>query len=139
MLTLLNQWVATDAPRSDADNNGFDDSPGPAIMDGVWPGIADAVMSPVFDSSSLLTDLNSIRGLGGDAGQSYVDKDLRRLLGEPVVGPFHLQYCGNGSPSVCRSSLWSAFNAAVSQLETTYGPNPSTWLEAASCTVSRPD
>jgi hypothetical protein len=138
VLTLLNTWVAADAPRLDADNNGFDDSPGPAIMDGVWTGIADAVMSPVFNSTSLLSDLNSIRGLGGDAGQSYVDKDLRHLLGEPVVGPFHLDYCGNGSLSVCRASLWSAFNSAVSQLETQYGPNPNTWLEQASRTGFTP-
>ena len=60
-------------------------SAGPVIMDAVWRPIANAVMSPVF--GPLLGDLDNVRSLGGLSGESYVDKDLRTLLGEPVVGP----------------------------------------------------
>ena len=50
ILGLLDGWVQDDAPLVDADNNGFYDSPGPAIMDTLWPKAADAVMSPVYGS-----------------------------------------------------------------------------------------
>ncbi len=136
VLNVLDQWVAQDAPRLDADNNGYYDSPGPTIMDEMWPGIAATVMAPVF--GPLLGDLNAIRGLNGDAGQSYVYKDLRRLLGMPETGPFHLQYCGNGSLTACRASLWSAFDQAVSALAGTYGPDPTTWLKPAALTGFTP-
>ena len=105
-------------------------------MDQLWPGIATAVMQPVF--GSLLGDLNAIRGLNSDAGQSYVDKDLRRLLGEPELGPFHLRYCGNGSLTACRASLWSAFDQAVTALAGTYGPESEHVAEAASRTGFTP-
>ncbi len=136
VLDLLDQWVAADAPRLDADNNGFYDSPGPTISDALWPGVADAVMQPVF--GSLLGDLDAIRGLNGDAGQSYVDKDLRALLGDPVLGPFHLRYCGSGSLAACRASLWAAVDHAVAGLAANYGSNPATWLKAASRTGFTP-
>jgi hypothetical protein len=43
---------------------------------------------------------------GWPVRHSYVDKDLRTLLGDPVRGRFHLRYCGNGSLPACRASLW---------------------------------
>ena len=52
--------------------------PAPTVMDALWRPIAEAVMRPVY--GDLTDDLDSIRGLGGLAGESYVDKDLRTLL-----------------------------------------------------------
>ena len=121
-LGLLDKWVQDDAPRLDADNNGFYDSPGPAIMDTLWPKIADAVMGPVY--GSLITDLDAIRPLDSDAGESYVDKDLRTLLGDPVKGPFNLHYCGAGSLTDCRASLWTALDQSAVSLSATYGARP---------------
>ena len=95
VVDILDDWVSRDAPRLDADNDGSYDEAGPAIMDALWRPIADAVMSPVF--GALIGDLDNVRGLDGLAGESYVDKDLRTLLGEPVDGPFNLSYCGLGS------------------------------------------
>ena len=62
----------------------YDDA-GPTIMDAVWRPIADAVMRPVY--GSLPPTLDSVRGLGGLAGESYVDKDLRTLLQRAGEGP----------------------------------------------------
>ena len=64
-------------------------------------------------TGSLLGDLNNVRGLGGLSGESYVDKDLRTLLGERVRGRFNLSYCGNGSLDACRASLWAAVHSAA--------------------------
>ena len=39
------------------------------------------------------------------SGESYVDKDLRTLLGQPVRGKFHLRYCGKGAHCVPRVAV----------------------------------
>jgi hypothetical protein len=84
---------------------------------------------------NLLGALDSVRGLGGLSGESYVDKDLRTLLGDKVIGRFHLSYCGNGSLSACRTSLWSAIDQTANQLATQQGESdPAKWRKAASTT-----
>jgi hypothetical protein len=134
---LLDNWVSRDAPRLDADEDGFYDDPGPVIMDAAWLPIADAVMTPVF--GSLLGDLDRVRGLGSLSGESYVDKDLRTLLGDKVAGRFHLSYCGNGSLSACRASLWSAIDQTANQLAAQQGqPDPANWRKAAATTGFAP-
>ena len=80
VVDILDDWVGRDAPRLDADGDGFYDEPGPVIMDALWRPIADAVMSPVF--GGLLADLDAVRNLDRLEGESYVDKDLRTLLGD---------------------------------------------------------
>jgi acyl-homoserine lactone acylase PvdQ len=138
VVDILDDWVRRDAPRLDADGNGLYDEPGPAIMDGTWRPIADAVMSPVF-TGSLLGALNNVRGLGGLSGESYVDKDLRTTLGERVRGRFNLSYCGNGSLSACRASLWTAVHSAADALAAEFGTaDPTKWLKTASTTGFTP-
>lgn len=136
-IAVLDDWVQRDAPRLDADGNGQNDDAGAVIMDTVWRPIADAVMRPVY--GSLLGDLNNVRGLNGQAGQSYVDKDLRMLLDPASVnGPFNLRYCGNGSLDACRVSLWAAFDLAISALVTAQGSDPTAWRGNASTTGFTP-
>ena len=102
-------------------------------MDALWRPIADAVMSPVF--GALIPDLDNVRHLGGLEGESYVDKDLRTLLGDPVVGPFNLRYCGLGSLSACADSLWQAVHQTADALTTQLGQaDPSLWQKTASTT-----
>jgi len=132
-LAVLDDWVRRDAPRLDADLDGKNDDAGAPIMDTVWRPIAEAVMRPVYGNQ--LGDLDSIRGLSGLAGQSYVDKDLRTLLDpRSVRGKFHLRYCGNGSLSACRASLWAAFDGAIAGLVADQGPDPAAWRGNASRT-----
>jgi acyl-homoserine lactone acylase PvdQ len=131
-LDVLDEWISRDAPRLDADQDGKNDDAGAPIMDAVWRPIAEAVMRPPY--GDLLDDLDSMRGLNGLAGESFVDKDLRTLLGERVRGPFHLRYCGNGSLTACRDSLWAAFDQAVAALAAEQGPDPTMWRGDASRT-----
>jgi hypothetical protein len=130
IVDLLDDWVGRDAPRLDADNDTYYDEAGPVIMDAIWRPIANAVMSPVF--GALITDLDNVRSLDGLEGESYVDKDLRKLLGDPVVGPFNLSYCGNGVLAACSDALWQAIHTAADATATQLGqPDPALWRETA--------
>ncbi|MGH3055705.1 MAG: hypothetical protein ACRDL7_12080, partial [Gaiellaceae bacterium] len=109
------------------------DEPGPVIMDAVWRPIANAVMSPVF--GALIPDLDNVRDLDGLEGESYVDKDLRTLLGDSVVGKFQLTYCGLGSLPVCSASLWQAIHQTADALAAQQGqPDPTLWRKTARVT-----
>jgi hypothetical protein len=73
--------------------------------------------------------------LGGLSGESYVDKDLRTLLGDTVRGRFNLSYCGGGSLESCRTSLWQAVDETADALTTQFGnADPTTWLKTAART-----
>ncbi len=134
IVDILDDWVGRDAPRLDANEDGFYDEPGPVIMDALWRPIADAVMKPVF--GGLLGELDSVRDLDASPsesnmpGPSYVDKDLRTLLGDRVIGRFHLSYCGNGSLPACRASLWAAVDQTANQLAAQQGPRSGELAEA---------
>jgi Penicillin amidase len=133
VVDILDDWVGRDAPRLDADADTYYDEPGPVIMDALWRPIANAVMSPVF--GALLTDLDNVRDLDGLEGESYVDKDLRTLLGDPVLGRFNLSYCGLGSLSACRDSLWQALHQVADTLTTQQNQaDPSLWRKTAGTT-----
>jgi penicillin amidase len=133
VVALLDDWVSRDAPRLDADNDGNYDEAGPVIMDALWRPVANAVMSSVF--GALLGDLNNVRSLDGLEGESYVDKDLRTLLGDPVQGPFNLAYCGQGSLSACRDDLWQAVHQTADTLAMQQNQaDPSLWRKPASTT-----
>jgi acyl-homoserine lactone acylase PvdQ len=129
VVDLLDAWVAADAPRLDANLDDMFDHAGPTIMDAAWRPIAEAVMEPVF--GDLVDDLNDVRSLN-NLGPSYVDKDLRRLLGEPVEQPYLHRYCGGGSLSECRESLWDVIHEVADDLEGEYGSaDPATWIKPA--------
>jgi Penicillin amidase len=131
--SLLDRWVARRAPRLDSDNDGRWNDAGPEIMDETWRPIAEAVMGPVF--GNVLEELDQVRGLGGQSGHSYVDKDLRTLLGRRVRGPFNVRYCGKGSVARCSASLWRAIDGAADRLTKRFGdPDPATWIGKASVT-----
>lgn len=133
VVDFLDDWVADDAPRLDADDDGFNDSAGPTIFDVLWEPLGREVVRPVF--GDLTEALDDIRNLGGGAssgnqGPSIVDKDLRTLLGENVQGPFNLQYCGAGSLEDCRDSLWTVVDAVSAELALEYdNEDPATWLK----------
>lgn len=133
VVALLDDWVADDTPRLDADDDGFNDHAGPTIFDELWKPLATAVMRPVF--GDLTGALDDIRSLGGSAssgnqpGPSLVDKDLRTLLGKDVEGKFNLSYCGNGSLDNCRDSLWRVVDEVAQELAAERGDDPATWLK----------
>jgi len=136
LVALLDDWVRRDAPVLDADADGEYDEAGPTVMNALWNPIADAVMRPVFGDETAALD--GIRGLGGLSGESYVDKDLRTLLRDPVRGRFHLRYCGRGSLDACRASLWAAVEQVAAGLVTEQGPDPTQWRSPARRTSFTP-
>jgi hypothetical protein len=80
----------------------------------------------------VLEQLDAVRGLGGPSGESYVDKDLRTLLGRPVRGPFNVRYCGRGSLSKCSASLWAAIDGAANGLAQRLNEQkPAKWITRA--------
>ena len=112
------------------------DSPGAAILDTAWDGLADAVMGPVLGPD--LAELATLRSRfdlppGGQFGgwHYYMDKDLRTLLGDRVKGKFANRYCGAGKLATCRTSLWAALQAAGTKLSAAQGPNPGLWRSDA--------
>jgi hypothetical protein len=127
IVDMLDAWVADDAPRLDADDDGFYDDAGPTIFDALWKPLAEEVMHPVY--GDLTQALDQIRDLNSTEGASLVDKDLRTLLGKPVEGPFNLSYCGNGDLDVCRQSLWHVVDDVAQQLASARGNDPTTWLK----------
>ena len=58
---------------------------------------------------------------------SYVDKDLRTLLGRSVQGQYGTRFCGRGVVSTCAASLWAALDAAAAELAAAQGSDASAW------------
>jgi hypothetical protein len=132
---LVDQWVAAGGSRLDHEPDGRIDAPGAAVLDAAWPLLADTVLREVLglltpQLSALLTP-DDAAGPGGSAylegWYSYVDKDLRALLGSPVRRPFGNRYCGRGDRAACAVSLWAALDRAAAQLEQAQGADPAAW------------
>jgi hypothetical protein len=132
MVTLLKQW---DGSRLDANGDGKIDAPGAAIMDAWWPKLAVAVLQPVLgpltDQLKQLAPIDNPANPGGSsygAGwYSYVNTDLRTLLGQKPTGAYSTPYCGAGDIGACAASLWQSLDAAGDALEAAQGPDPSAW------------
>ncbi|MEA2428270.1 MAG: hypothetical protein QOF37_1898 [Thermoleophilaceae bacterium] len=138
MVDLLVAWRAQGSSRLDRDLDGKMDAGGaPAIMDALYPKVADAVLSPVLGPQlAQLSDLegtsNSTRSGFTGGRVNFVDKDLRQLLGANFKSPFKTRFCGNGDLAACRTALWAAVDAAGNDLQATQGSaDPSTWTSDA--------
>jgi hypothetical protein len=133
MLSLLVAWRQHGGSRLDRNLDGKIDDPGAAIMDAAWPKIADAFMKPVLgpqldELNSLFTRFSQPPGGQYDGWYQYFDRDIRRLLGEPVAQPFQNKYCGGGNKSACQQAVWNAIAAAGADLTSQQGtPNPAAW------------
>ena len=132
----LDAWYAAGGSRLDANLDGKVDAPGAAVMDAAWAPIANAVMAPVLDTQAraelgkLVPNDPALAPSGSSAYSgwwSYVQKDLRSILGRPVSGAFGTRFCGAGDAARCAASLWSALDTATAQLEATQGPDASAW------------
>jgi acyl-homoserine lactone acylase PvdQ len=128
MLTLLNGWRATGSSRLDRDLSGtIDAGAAPAIMDALYPRLADAVLDPVLGpelgaqlSAQVGETNNTASGFtGGRIG--YLDKDLRQLTGTRFRSPFSTRFCGLGDLASCRTAIWKAFEDTGAALATAQG------------------
>ncbi|GAA2048099.1 penicillin acylase family protein [Catenulispora yoronensis] len=128
----LRTWLNDGAKRKEtaAGNHAYGDSDAIRIMDAWWPLLVKAEFGPGM-GDPLYTALTGALSVddspygGAEAGvshkgssfqsgwYSYVDKDLRALLGKPVQGGLSQAYCGGGDLTQCRAALLSALSAAV--------------------------
>ena len=80
----------------------------------------------VGDASTLPGSANEAQPHKGSSFQygwwGYVDKDIRRVLGDPVQGGPGRAYCGNGDLAACRTVLLDTLRAAAAQPATTVYP-----------------
>jgi acyl-homoserine lactone acylase PvdQ len=141
---VLNAWALNGASRLDGDLDGKIDDPGAAILDAAWPEIAKSVMRPALgaDLTDQLADFDRIdrnasdinSGASSNYGRgwyTYVEKDLRTLLGDQVAGPFSRRYCGGGDLNACRADVWAALKGASDELAAAQGDDPSAWRQDA--------
>ncbi len=126
LFTVLSNWLKNGASRLDGDLDGKIDDPGAAIMDAVWPRLADILMRPTLGP---LTDrLKALLGVDDFAnphGSSYFGGwygYVVRDLTDPAP-----TFCGGGDPGRCRASLWAAIDTAGSALAAAQGPDPTRW------------
>ncbi|MEM6792041.1 MAG: penicillin acylase family protein, partial [Myxococcota bacterium] len=137
VVSLLDAWVADDAPQLDADDEGNFDSAGPTIMDALLPELVAAALRPVLEDQ--IEVLDGVRPLASNDGASLLDKDLRRLLGRSVEGPFNLQYCGEGVLSDCQAALWQVVDDVAQALASQYASSdPNSWLKEGARTPFQP-
>ncbi len=132
MLKLLQSWNGS---RLDANGDGKIDDPGGAIMDAWWPKLAVADLQPVLGNltddlkqlASISNDANSNGSSYGSGWYSYVDKDLRSVLGDKVSSPYSVKFCGQGVVASCAAQVWASLDAAGAELAAAQGADPTLW------------
>ncbi|MFE7208495.1 penicillin acylase family protein [Streptomyces sp. NPDC057611] len=128
----LQTWLSAGARRTEtsAGSKTYANAEAIRILDAWWPLLVKAEFEPGLGSDlysaftvNLPVDESPSAGHGptgshaGSAFQygwwSYVDKDIRAVLGEPVQGPLGRTFCGGGSLSACRDTLIGTLKQAA--------------------------
>ncbi|MGW1805823.1 penicillin acylase family protein [Streptomyces sp. NPDC002078] len=131
-VSKLQVWVDKGARRTEtsAGSKAYADADAIRILDAWWPLLVKAEFEPGLGSDlySAITDDIPVDEApsaghgptGSHAGSSfqygwwsYVDKDIRAVLGENVQGGLAEKYCGGGSLSACRDALISTLDQAA--------------------------
>ncbi|MBW5422193.1 penicillin acylase family protein [Streptomyces sp. BG9H] len=109
------------------------------VMDAWWPLLIEGEFKPgmgkeLYDAltAQLSTDEAPSAGhgpTGAHAGSAfqygwwgYADKDLRKVLGQPVKGELAHTYCGDGKLDACRDTLLTTLAQAVAKPATEVYP-----------------
>ncbi|WP_409473031.1 penicillin acylase family protein [Streptomyces sp. HC307] len=128
----LSAWVSAGSRRTEtsAGSHTYAHADAIRILDAWWPLLVKAEFEPGLGSdlySAFTANLpvdespSAAHGpTGAHAGSayqygwwSYVDKDIRSVLGEQVQGPLARTYCGDGSLGACRDTLISTLKEAA--------------------------
>lgn len=137
----LTAWSQDGAKRLETSpgSHTYADADAIRVMDAWWPLLVRGEFQPGLGSdlygalaADLTVDESPSAGHGptgshaGSAFQygwwSYVDKDLRRVLGRPVQGPLARTYCGGGQLAACRDVLLSTLKQAAAVPASTVYP-----------------
>ncbi|MFE4412406.1 penicillin acylase family protein [Streptomyces sp. NPDC056821] len=128
----LQTWLSAGAKRTETSTGSktYANAEAIRILDAWWPLLVKAEFEPGLGSdlysaftANLPVDESPSAGHGptgshaGSAFQygwwSYVDKDIRTVLGESVQGPLGRTFCGGGSLSACRDTLIGTLKQAT--------------------------
>ncbi|MEV7809675.1 penicillin acylase family protein [Streptomyces flaveolus] len=131
-VSKLQAWVTAGAKRTEtsAGSRKYTDADAIRILDAWWPLLVKAEFEPGLGSDlytaitgNLPVDEAPSAGhgpTGSHAGSSfqygwwsYVDKDIRAVLGESVQGGLARKYCGGGTLTACRDTLISTLKQAA--------------------------
>ncbi|MET8287564.1 penicillin acylase family protein [Streptomyces sp. NPDC005132] len=131
-VTKLSDWVTAGARRKEtsAGSKTYANADAIRILDAWWPLMVKAEFAPglgtdlytAFTANLPIDESPSAAHgpTGAHAGSSfqygwwsYVDKDIRAVLGQPVQGGLAQKYCGGGSLSACRDILISTLKTAA--------------------------
>jgi hypothetical protein len=127
-LATLSTWVRNGAHRRDFDRSGsYDEAAAVQLMDAWWPKLLEGIYRPklgktLFEELRSKIAYDNPPGPGGsaylDGWYTYVEKDLRALLGRKVAGRYSRDYCASGDTRAerigsCRRRLIKTLNAAV--------------------------
>ncbi|QKV95815.1 penicillin acylase family protein [Streptomyces sp. NA02950] len=137
----LESWRTAGAQRREtsAGSHTYSHPDAVRIMDAWWPLLVESAFKPglgseLYDAlkSNVAIDEPPSAGhgpTGSHAGSSfqngwwsYVDKDLRKVLGEDVKGPLAKTYCGGGDLGTCRDALLTTLERAAAKSATEVYP-----------------
>jgi acyl-homoserine lactone acylase PvdQ len=122
----LRDWASSGAHRRDDDpqDGHYDQADAVALLDAWWPRALTAAFKPAL-GDGLFNAVQAEMGFDDPPGpvgsayisgwEGYVNKDLRKLLGRPVLDPFSRGYCGGGVLADCRAALLDSLDAAIDQ------------------------
>jgi acyl-homoserine lactone acylase PvdQ len=144
-VSQLTAWVTAGSKRTEtsAGSQTYANATAIQTLDAWWPLLVKAEFQPGLGSdlyTALTGDLtidespSTAHGpTGSHAGSSfqygwwsYVDKDLRSVLGDTVSGGLSQSYCGSGSLSACRDTLLSTLKTAIGESAATVYPGDTT-------------
>ncbi|WP_406380392.1 penicillin acylase family protein [Streptomyces sp. NBC_01618] len=130
----LESWRAAGSQRRESSpgSHAYSYADAVRIMDAWWPQLVEAEFRPGLGdglygalTANLATDESPAASHGPSGAHSgsafqygwwgFVDKDLRRVLGQPVKGPLARTYCGNGDLDSCRDALLSSLKRAAAE------------------------
>jgi hypothetical protein len=133
-VTQLSDWVTAGGKRKETSSgsHAYANATAIQVLDAWWPLLVQAEFQPGLGSdlyaamtANLSIDEAPSAGhgpTGSHAGSSfqygwwsYVDKDIRSVLGETVSGGLGNTYCGGGSVSACRDVLLGSLKTAVAK------------------------
>ncbi|MFJ9897177.1 penicillin acylase family protein [Streptomyces sp. NPDC091280] len=143
-VTKLQTWLTAGGKRTEtsAGSKTYANADAIRILDAWWPLLVKAEFQPGLGDTLYTAFTNNLYidespsaahgPTGSHAGSSfqygwwsYVDKDIRSVLGQTVAGPLAQQYCGGGSLSACRDILISTLKTASGTSASTVYPGDS--------------
>ncbi|WP_030379437.1 MULTISPECIES: penicillin acylase family protein [unclassified Streptomyces] len=131
-VSKLSAWVSAGAKRTEtsAGSKTYANADAIRVLDAWWPllvkaefapGLGDDLYTAMTANLPIDESPSAAHGpTGSHAGSSfqygwwsYVDKDIRAVLGEQVQGPLAHAYCGDGSLNACRTVLLDTLKEAA--------------------------